>query len=146
MELDSGSIQIDGVDIGKIGLSQLRSNLSIIPQDPVLVHNHCNAYQPPILRQLSHPAHIHTQFTGTVRTNLDPFHGTPNAYASDEQMWSALEQVLPLSHTSLLLGSLTCRLPTGWPGGPAASRHSRGVLPQALCDRCLRQAPPQVSP
>ncbi len=32
----SGSIKIDGVDIQSIGLNQLRSNLCIIPQDPLL--------------------------------------------------------------------------------------------------------------
>ena len=32
MELDSGVVQIDGVDISKIGLYQLRGALSIIPQ------------------------------------------------------------------------------------------------------------------
>jgi len=36
MELDSGSISIDGIDISTIGLESLRSKLSIIPQDPVL--------------------------------------------------------------------------------------------------------------
>ncbi|KAF6024053.1 ABCC5 [Bugula neritina] len=36
MELDSGSISIDGTDISIIGLESLRSKLSIIPQDPVL--------------------------------------------------------------------------------------------------------------
>ncbi|KAL1413842.1 hypothetical protein Q8F55_001626 [Vanrija albida] len=47
-ELLSGSISIDGVDVSKIGLKKLRSNLAIIPQDPVL-------------------------FSGTLRSNLDPF-------------------------------------------------------------------------
>lgn len=48
LEAASGSIRIDGIDISKIKLYDLRSRLAIIPQDPVL-------------------------FSGTVRSNLDPF-------------------------------------------------------------------------
>ncbi|KIK47399.1 hypothetical protein CY34DRAFT_799345 [Suillus luteus UH-Slu-Lm8-n1] len=48
VELASGSISIDGVDISAVGLAQLRKGLSIIPQDAFL-------------------------FSGTLRTNLDPF-------------------------------------------------------------------------
>ena len=32
MELDSGSIRMDGLDISKIGVRQLRSKMAIIPQ------------------------------------------------------------------------------------------------------------------
>ncbi|XP_056602458.1 ATP-binding cassette sub-family C member 12 [Triplophysa dalaica] len=57
-----GSILIDNMDISKLGLKDLRSKLSVIPQDPVL-------------------------FIGTVRYNLDPF----NNY-KDEELWQALEK------------------------------------------------------
>jgi ATP-binding cassette subfamily C (CFTR/MRP) protein 1 len=62
IELDKGYITIDGIDISKIGLYHLRSNLSIIPQDPVL-------------------------FSGTIRFNLDPF----DKY-TDQEVWQALER------------------------------------------------------
>jgi ABC-type proline/glycine betaine transport system ATPase subunit len=35
VELHSGSIIVDGVDISKLGLADVRSSISIIPQDPV---------------------------------------------------------------------------------------------------------------
>ncbi|KAF3387432.1 ATP-dependent bile acid permease [Penicillium rolfsii] len=48
LEAREGQILIDGLDVSKIKLHDLRSRLAIIPQDPVL-------------------------FSGTVRSNLDPF-------------------------------------------------------------------------
>ncbi|KAI1280801.1 Multidrug resistance-associated protein 1 [Halotydeus destructor] len=61
IEPAEGKIVIDGVDVSKIGLHDLRSKITIIPQDPVL-------------------------FSGTLRSNLDPFN-----LKSDEQLWKSLE-------------------------------------------------------
>ncbi|XP_076239794.1 multidrug-Resistance like Protein 1 isoform X1 [Calliopsis andreniformis] len=61
IEAADGQISIDDIDITKLGLHDLRSRLTIIPQDPVL-------------------------FSGSLRMNLDPF-GCYN----DEELWKALE-------------------------------------------------------
>eukprot|EP00026_Physarum_polycephalum_P000464 Phypoly_transcript_00465.p1 GENE.Phypoly_transcript_00465~~Phypoly_transcript_00465.p1 ORF type:complete len:1411 (+),score=128.73 Phypoly_transcript_00465:182-4414(+) len=61
VEAERGKILIDGINIRTIGLKDLRSKLAIIPQDPTL-------------------------FTGTIRSNLDPF----NQY-EDQAVWQALE-------------------------------------------------------
>ena len=61
IESASGSIYIDGENIGLMGLAALRSRLTIIPQDPVL-------------------------FSGSLRMNLDPFDNH-----TDDQIWTALE-------------------------------------------------------
>uniref|UniRef100_A0AAQ5ZDG4 ABC-type glutathione-S-conjugate transporter n=1 Tax=Amphiprion ocellaris TaxID=80972 RepID=A0AAQ5ZDG4_AMPOC len=61
LEAAKGKIFIDGVNIAEIGLHDLRSRITIIPQDPVL-------------------------FSGSLRMNLDPF----DTY-TDEEVWSSLE-------------------------------------------------------
>lgn len=61
IEATEGSIIIDGEDISKIGLEDLRSRLSIIPQDAQM-------------------------FEGTVRSNLDP-----SGMLSDQQLSQVLE-------------------------------------------------------
>lgn len=58
-----GVLEIDGIDTGSICLEDLRRNISIIPQDPVL-------------------------FSGTLRRNLDPF----NEF-TDKAIWEVLEEV-----------------------------------------------------
>ncbi|KAL7411550.1 ABC protein [Mrakia frigida] len=62
VELSSGSISVDGVDISTIGLRNLRESIVIIPQDPLL-------------------------FSGTIRSNLDPF-----SVYDDIRLWDAMKR------------------------------------------------------
>ncbi|KAI7862036.1 P-loop containing nucleoside triphosphate hydrolase protein [Spinellus fusiger] len=68
IEASKGSIIIDNIDIRHIGTEDLRSNLTIIPQDPTL-------------------------FSGSIRSNMDPFD-----QFTDEDIFAALRrvQLLPL--------------------------------------------------
>ena len=63
LEPSGGSIVIDGRDISTLGLHDLRSRLTILPQEPVL-------------------------FSESLRFNLDPF-----KEHRDEELWRALELV-----------------------------------------------------
>ncbi|NXO53888.1 MRP1 protein, partial [Aramus guarauna] len=61
VEAAEGAILIDGLDIAQLGLHDLRTNITVVPQDPVL-------------------------FSGSLRMNLDPL----NHYC-DAAIWTALE-------------------------------------------------------
>ena len=63
VEASEGAVYIDGVDISKIDLKDLRSNIAIIPQEPIL-------------------------FVGSIRENIDLFHKS-----TDEEIWRALDAV-----------------------------------------------------
>ena len=64
LEPQSGSVRVDGVDLGTIRLHDVRSRIGIIPQDPVV-------------------------FAGTVREVLDPF-----SQYDDSELREALEKIV----------------------------------------------------
>ncbi|GAB1862709.1 Sodium leak channel non-selective protein [Camponotus japonicus] len=72
VEICEGIIKIDGIDVSKLELDVLRSRLSIIPQDPIL-------------------------FSGTIRSNLDPFQRH-----TDCDIWNALEKTQMKDRVSLM--------------------------------------------
>jgi ABC-type multidrug transport system fused ATPase/permease subunit len=74
LEAAGGKIIIDGVDISEIGLHDLRSIISIIPQDPQL-------------------------FEGTLRNNIDPTNS-----ASDADLWQSLSQAYLKDHVMTNMG------------------------------------------
>ncbi|KAB8349556.1 hypothetical protein FH972_023580 [Carpinus fangiana] len=83
LEAEKGKILVDGVDIGLIGLQDLRENIVMVPQDPTL-------------------------FSGTIRSNLDPF----NLF-TDEEIFTALRRVQ-------LVGSTTASQPPTRPQTPGS--------------------------
>ncbi|XP_060078893.1 ATP-binding cassette sub-family C member 10-like [Ylistrum balloti] len=62
VEISHGEIQIDGMNIQHLDLTDVRRHLAVIPQDPFL-------------------------FSGTVRENLDP-----TSCYSDEELWGVLDR------------------------------------------------------
>jgi len=63
LEAEDGKILVDDVNIGLIGLQDLRENIVMVPQDPTL-------------------------FSGTIRSNLDPF-----GLFTDEEIFTSLRRV-----------------------------------------------------
>ncbi|GAB0093527.1 probable multidrug resistance-associated protein lethal(2)03659 [Sergentomyia squamirostris] len=78
-----GKIEIDGIDTQNLGLHDLRSKISIIPQDPIL-------------------------FSGSLRANLDPFEER-----KDADIWKALEGVELRGAVASLAGGIDCRMADG---------------------------------
>ncbi|KAF9122276.1 hypothetical protein BG015_005585, partial [Linnemannia schmuckeri] len=83
IEAAQGSIVIDGIDISTLGLHELRSRLTIIPQEPFL-------------------------FGDTIRLNLDPF-----GKYTDAEIWSALESASLKSYITTLSDGLSTVIENG---------------------------------
>ncbi|KAG0005591.1 hypothetical protein BGZ79_003502 [Entomortierella chlamydospora] len=83
IEAAKGSIIIDGVDISTLGLHELRSRLTIIPQDPFL-------------------------FGESIRANLDPL----NKY-NDAEIWAALESASLKNYVQTLPEALSTTIENG---------------------------------
>ncbi|MNT09540.1 putative multidrug resistance ABC transporter ATP-binding/permease protein YheH [compost metagenome] len=83
IELEGGSITVDGVDIASVPLERLRRSLAIIPQDPTL-------------------------FLGTIRSNLDRY----NEY-SDEEIKKALRHASLLETVNQMPNGLNAAITEG---------------------------------
>ena len=80
LEAVEGKIVIDDIDIALIGLQDLREAITIVPQDPTL-------------------------FTGTVRSNLDPF-----GLFTDEEVFATLRRVQLIGFPAPAAGSSSATL------------------------------------
>jgi len=78
-----GRIVLDGVDILTLGLDDVRGRIAAIPQDPIL-------------------------FSGSVRSNLDPY-----AHHSDAELWDALGHVALKEVVAGLPEGLSARVAEG---------------------------------
>merc|ERR1712151_148127 len=74
--LDGGQIVFGGVDIADVGLQQLRRQITIVPQDPIL-------------------------FSGPLRKNLDPC-----AERADDEIWHSLKRCSMDEFAAALEGGL----------------------------------------
>ncbi|UZJ54396.1 hypothetical protein CBS101457_003716 [Exobasidium rhododendri] len=117
LEAESGKIIVDGLDISKVRIEDLRSRLTVIPQEAQL-------------------------FSGTIRSNLDPF-----GVCEDAQLWDALERCqlankgsqipspvngTPFSNTTAVVSSLDMPVEQGGKNFSAGQKQllalARGLL------------------
>jgi ATP-binding cassette subfamily C (CFTR/MRP) protein 4 len=91
----TGNLYIDGIEITEIGLHDLRQNISIIPQDPVL-------------------------FSGSVRYNLDPF-----GQFNDDELWRVVEEVVKKPNTNHYKSLITLKCNGSYCSGGTERIHSQ---------------------
>lgn len=111
IELTDGEVRIDGVSTTEVALSQLRSAVKIIPQDPLL-------------------------FSGTLRCNLDP-----SGEKTDEELTAVLQRVRLVhdkrEHTSAATDSFSLEMMME-PSGANLSHGQRQqiCLARAILSQC----------
>ncbi|KAG1834405.1 P-loop containing nucleoside triphosphate hydrolase protein [Suillus variegatus] len=104
IEASAGRIVIDGIDISTIGLEDLRSRITIVSQDVSL-------------------------FSGTLRSNLDPFEEH-----TDQECWDVLERchLTRLLSRAIEKGGFTLEMPISQGGSLSAGERQLVALARAV--------------